>query len=137
MTECLHKHIHKIRFLLFTFFTAVILTGCTKGSINGELDGMWRIISIENLETGEISEPDQHFYCFYLHTVNLTTGPVFATANMTYSYPIIRLEFPLAASGSLTEWGIYSNLTEFNILQLTKSDLIIQSDIVNICLKKF
>lgn len=114
-----------------------IAISCNKISHNGNLDGMWRIITIENLENGDIYTPDQHFYCFNLHTANLTGGNEVPTANMTYKYPVLYLDFPYESPGNLVDWGIYSNYVKFDILQLTKSDLVMQSEDVLITLKKF
>lgn len=118
--------------------TVSLLTGCRKGGINGDLDGQWRIITIENLATGEISEPTNLFYCIYLHTVNLSSPSVAATANMTYSGKTLKLDFPTVKdAASLNKWGIYSTETTFNIERLDSSHLTLASENARITLRKF
>ncbi len=115
-----------------------MLTGCRKGGINGDLDGQWRIITIENLATGEITEPTNLFYCIYLHTVNLTSPSVAATANMTYSGKTLKLDFPTFKDPApLNKWGIYSTETIFNVERLNSTHLTLASESARIILRKF
>lgn len=112
--------------------------GCRKIGINGDLDGQWRVLSIENTESGETLQPDNVFYCMYLHTVNLTGGSVGATGNMTYTGSMLTFEFPAVESVDvLKRWGIYSIRTEFEVERLTGSHLVIKSDAARITLAKF
>lgn len=117
----------------------ILCTCCRKGGINDELDGQWRIISIQTLPDGTITEPQDRFICLYLHTVNLTTGPVKATGNMTYSGDKLTFEFPYEKGNplSLSEWGIYDWTTTFTVEHLSSSNLILRSDSAIITLKKF
>lgn len=111
---------------------------CQKRNINGDLDGQWRIISIENLQEGTTTEPQGLFICFNLHTVNLTKGPVIFAGNMVHDGNRIALEFPYNTDNvSLNEWGIYSWQTTFEITHLSGSDLTLRSDTALICLRKF
>ncbi len=133
------KYITKrLIYILVAISTITLLTGCRKGGINGDLDGQWRIITIENLATGEITEPTNLFYCIYLHTVNLTSSGVIATANMTYSGKTLKLDFPTFKDATpLNKWGIYSTETVFSIERLNSSHLTITNDVVRIILRKF
>lgn len=127
-----------LAFIATVMLIVTTLTGCRKIGINGDLDGQWRIITIENLETKEISEPTNLFYCIYLHTVNLTSPSVAATANMTYSGKTLKLEFPTIQDATrLNKWGIYSTETIFNIERLNSSHLTLASEKARITLRKF
>ncbi|MCH5320069.1 MAG: lipocalin-like domain-containing protein [Paramuribaculum sp.] len=118
-------------------FLAALLGGCNKVSHNGDLDGQWRILYIENTEDGKITEPVQYFYCFYLHTANLTRGGIVATANMTYEYPLLSLDFPYASLATLSEWGITTNPADFEIVSLSRTHLIMKTGTNLITLRKF
>lgn len=133
------KQIIKKLFLLFILLAAVTsLSSCRKGGINGDLDGQWRIVSIENLSTHEVSEPKNLFYCFYLHTVNLTTGSVAATGIMNYSGKSLKLEFPYHHEPSrLNPWGIYTQEVDFTVEHLSSTHLTLVSSTSKILLKKF
>lgn len=125
--------------LRLTIVIALLLLGqsCGKVSHNGDLDGMWRVLTVENLTTGEVTYPNQHFYCFYLHTANLTKGVVCATANMIYDYPKLILDFPYNSAGQLDEWGIYSNYVEFEILELNSREMTMRSTEALVAMRKF
>ena len=127
----------KSRFITLLLVVFLSLTACNKVSHNGNLDGQWRIITIENIESGVINEPQQLFYCFNLHTANLTRGGVWYTANMVYDYPKLSLDFPYNKPGELDDWGIYSTDVTFQIVLLNSSSLILRSDQVIINLQKF
>lgn len=113
------------------------LSSCYKVSHNGDLDGMWRVISIESVETGKESHPDQIFYCFDLSIAQLTRGYIVATANMVYHYPEIKLDFPNQRPEVLADWGIYATYVEFEILKLNGSSLVIKSDDSIVTMTKF
>lgn len=119
---------------------ATTLTGCRKGSINGDLDGMWQILTIESLADGvtEDIKDSQLYYCLYLHTANLTKrGGVMFTANMTYEGDRLTLDFPTATPGALTEWGIDGNTVTFTIEHLTGSDLVMLSGDLRLTFRKY
>lgn len=120
--------------LIITF----AISSCRKGGINGDLDGQWRVIAVEHLADGTVSEPYNHFYCLYLHTANLTNPGVAATANMTYDRKGRRLtlEFPDGAE-HLAPWGIYDITTTFTIEHLNSHSLVIVSDKARVTMKKF
>ena len=90
------------------------ISSCRKGGINDDLDGQWRVIAVEHLADGTVSEPYNHFYCLYLHTANLTNPGVAATANMTYDIT-----------------------TTFTIEHLNSHSLVIASDKAKVTMKKF
>lgn len=57
--------------ILAAILIIISATSCRKGGINGDLDGQWRVITVENLDDNTVSEPYTLFYCLYLHTANL------------------------------------------------------------------
>ncbi|MDE6461058.1 MAG: lipocalin-like domain-containing protein [Paramuribaculum sp.] len=129
-----------IRLTSILLLAAALLpvSSCRKGGINGDLDGQWRVITIENFVNGVTTEPQNIFYCFYLHTVNLTEPSVTAAGNMTYSGTTLTLEFPFNHDDvSLSRWGIYTSETTFKIEHLTSSHLIMASSWARITLRKF
>lgn len=123
---------------LAALIITLALPSCRKGGINGDLDGQWRVITVENLADGTVSEPYNHFYCLYLHTANLTNPGVAATANMEYDRHDHRLtlEFPYGV-GKLAPWGIYDITTTFTVEHLNHHTLVIASDKARVTMKKF
>lgn len=131
-------HITYAAAILTAMLLSIAATACRKGGINGDLDGQWRVITVEHLDDGTVSEPYNHFYCLYLHTANLTNPGVTATANMTYDKDAGRLtlEFPYGTE-QLAPWGIYASPTDFAIEHLTSQTLVVASDKARITMKKF
>lgn len=131
------KPVNITRIAAVFILMVVLVSGCRKIGINGDLDGQWRVLSIENTATGEYTEPTNLFYCLYLHTVNLT-GSGTAAGNMTYIGNILTLEFPVVENVSvLHKWGIYSIRTEFRVERLTSSHMVLVSDQARLTLQKF
>lgn len=122
------------------FVAVILLTGCRKGGINGDLDGMWQILTVEQLSDGTTTnvKDRQLYYCLYLHTANLTkVGGVAETANMTYDGDKLTLEFPSSSVESLKPWFIYANTVVFTIDHLTRNDLVMHSDRVKLTFRKY
>lgn len=122
--------------LLLCALITLGMASCRKGSINGDLDGQWQIMEMEDLVTGETTPQQQLYYCLYLHTVNLT-GAGLKPGNMTYEGKHLILEFPLTPVSQLKPWGIYASPTDFEIEHLTSSRLVMKSDRVRIHFRKY
>lgn len=111
-------------------------TSCRKGGINGDLDGQWQIMEVENLATGETTGQQRLYYCLYLHTVNLT-GSGMTTGNMTYEGDRLTLEFPISTVDQLSRWYIYEKTTIFRVEALSGSHMVLVSDRVRISFRKY
>ena len=114
------------------------MTGCRKRSINGHLDGQWQIMEVTYAD-GTVAEPEQCYYCLYLHTVNLTdvSGTMLA-GNMIYKGSTLTLVFPtIDDPGVMKKWGINANETEFKVKHLTHGRMTLESDYAVIEFRKF
>lgn len=52
---------------IFIFFTMLFAASCDKAFVNGDLDGMWRLVKVEK-DGGEIY-PENIYYSFQRHLV--------------------------------------------------------------------
>lgn len=134
------KKLHLI-FLLSLLLSALVgLTGCQKHDINGDLDGLWQIMEIEQLgPSGEvqatITPAEGRYMSFQLHVCQLRNpdGPIGkqGTANMTFDGGTLTLDFPYATTEydteRLTQWGIYTLQPVFTIETLDRSSLVMTS----------
>lgn len=114
-------------------------TGCRKTPVNGDLDGQWQVMKIDYKDSIDVV-PDQIYYCFFLHTVNLSrVGGVNIGGNMQYdeSGKTLRLQFPYNDGKSLNLWGMDASETLFEIKELTSKRLVLESDIAFVELRKF
>ena len=127
------------RYTVFAvFLTAIVLmTGCRKRSINGDLDGQWQIMEI-TLADGTVENPEQYYYWLYLHTVNLTNVKgAMITGNMEYGGNTLTLKFPTNEASSMLRWGIDAKETTFEVKHLSHSGMTLHSDYATIEFRKF
>lgn len=118
-----------------------LLCGCSKDSINGDLDGRWQIMEMST-SPGENLKEKQLYFNFYLHVCSLSFyGGYLAEANLTYIDDKITLYFPYfqtpEALEKLNKYGIYSNPVTFHVISLTGKKLVIQDGDILITLRKF
>lgn len=57
-----------------------IVTACDKVPMNGNLDGMWQLMAIQNNGTSNVSDVkgSRLYYSFQLHLVQLNSGDAYA-----------------------------------------------------------
>lgn len=130
---------HFLFIVAVAFSLLASLSGCRKTPINGDLDGQWQIMKIDYKDSIDVV-PTQAYYCFFLHTVNLTkVGGGVVGGNMDYDEKAktLRLQFPYNDGKSLNTWGMNASETIFKIEKLTGEHLVIESDIAMIELRKF
>ena len=118
-------------------FTMIILEGCDKMPINGDLDGQWQVMEID-LVDGNIEKPTQLYYCFSLHTVYLSAPGSGVGGNMTYDGTTLTLDISDAEKATdLLPWGINSIVTNFDVVALSSGRMILKSDYAVIQFRKF
>lgn len=129
------------RILYAIFVTSVIaaafaMTGCRSMSHNGRLDGFWKIVTIENTATGEVTPANsEYYYSFYRDVMNLKDTKSVKNITGKFNYhkgdDKITIEYPYIESDQMYElepYGIYENPVTFEILKLTGSELVLKSD---------
>jgi hypothetical protein len=126
----------KIFILVVASLLAVGVTSCRKRSINGDLDGMWQVMSIE-YNDGTVETPEATYYCLFLHTFNLQRKGARIAGNMIYDDDMLKLEAPYAKAEDLKPWGMDNTVTTFRILHLTGSKMTLESDYAHIEFRKF
>lgn len=100
------KKIKMMMWLALMMVSAGVMNGCRELPLIGDLAGQWQITEVVYAD-GEVVTNPQRYYCFYRHTAQLTApGGVKVTANMTYEYPDLELEFPKDDLIWLSEWGV-------------------------------
>lgn len=134
--KTIKKLFHQLLTLTAVLTLMLGIAACRKGGINGDLDGQWQIMEVENLSTGEVSGPMQRYYCLYLHTVNLT-GSGTVAGNMTYEGDRLTLEFPINSTAQLAPWYIYEKTTTFRVEALSGNRMVLLSDRVRISFRKY
>ena len=139
-------HIPPKNTYLFTAIAALImliLSGCQKSPINGDLDGQWQVMEVAP-KAPEIIVDQRLYMCFSLHTVQLTyygDGPWTSGNILKFDDNELVLEFPYADSDRsvalLRQYGIYSNPVTFSIEHLDSKKLILRDGATVVTLRKF
>lgn len=130
--------------LLYIVSILLLLTACQKAPINGDLDGQWQIMSVSP-EPVEKPIPARLYYCFNLHTCQLTSygEGVWTSGNFTFTDNLLTMEFPYIEPTSelgqkkLRQFGINTNPVTFTIKHLDKNSLILQNGETTVTLRKF
>lgn len=115
----------------------ITLGGCRKVPINGDLDGMWQVMSVEYAD-GTSHSYSGLYYCVSLHVIQLRGGGVFS-GNMIYDKDArtLKADFPGIAPGQLRPWGVEGTQMDFDILELTGKRLTLKSDYAEVRLRKW
>lgn len=115
----------------------ILLTGCGKLPINGDLDGQWQILEIRYAD-GRIETSERAYYCVQLHTITLrqVNGPN-QTGNMVYEGDQLSLDMPLSDVSDLRVFGLDDTKETFTVTELSSSRLVLTSDYARISFRKF
>lgn len=126
-----------IKYISLAIASLILLVsfGCRKWPQNGDLDGMWQIMSIE-CDDQESAIPPKAYFCFERSICQIRTGRSF-TANMVYEDNTILLDFPYTEISDLKPFGIDCNPVSFEILHLSGKKLIMKNNYATLTLRKF
>lgn len=133
----------KLLIILAAAVVAIVISGgCRKRPINGDLDGMWQIMTVEYPSKPTLV-PDQYYLCLYRHTANLRhTGGFTIGGNMVYDEEAnsLSVEFPYPGTwlGDVGVNGHTPYTFRFKILRLTGKQLVMSlNDTITYTLRKF
>lgn len=126
-----------MRQCLLILWCLILLTGCGKLPINGDLDGQWQILEIRYADD-RIETPERAYYCVQLHTITLrqVNGPN-QTGNMVYEGDQLRIDMPLSDVSDLRVFGLDDTKETFTVTELSSSRLVLTSDYARISFRKF
>ena len=132
----------------------LLMAACDKVPINGDLDGMWQLMSIETPEGKVDAKPRRVYMSVQLHLTqwnNLLANRTFF-ARFTHRGDSIRFYDFVKSSGHnslitpadvatenglLNEWGIHSVDASYHIDRLTDSSLILHDNDTILTFRKF
>lgn len=145
------KNIYRIILLL----ALMTISSCESYQIHGELDGFWQVQSIENKQTGDITEcKGDIYYSFQRELVLISyVSPNIPTGQMKENYiayfthennVITMTDFRIyidkngkqAPLSKLAKFGLYDTFNTFDVEKLNNSSLILNSDKARIVMKK-
>ncbi len=131
------KHLNKIKLITFLCILISVMPSCRKMAENGDLDGQWQILSIEYSD-GTITSPKGYYYCLFRSVVNLTSrANALQAGNLVYKDRELTLTMPYSTVEQLAPWGMNATQTTFDVKQLSKDKMTLQSDYALIEFRKF
>lgn len=133
-----------------------ILSACDKMPMNGDLDGMWQLMSEERDSATTDLQATRHYISFQLHTAQFST----ATNSRCFYARFLHIDdslhfhsicanssnasdsddntpIPLDSVASLHPWGFYELTPSFAVVKLTSSTLVLQSPHSRLRFRKF
>lgn len=133
------------RYLLL-FSLIFIVTACDKAPINGTIDGLWKLTSIQ-ITDGETVTPHRIFYAIYRHIVQISdkgenshgsyTGHFSKEGDEIVIDRFVGIPQDAIMAGHLRPFGINTPSTLFKIIKTTSSTMVLQSDYATLYFKKF
>ena len=124
---------------IFILLTTLSIAACDKVYINGALDGMWKLTSVQYSDS--TAYPTQIFYSFQRHLAQVgeyydEEFPTRFLCELNYNGKQLSMSnfhsFPLelypATPEMLKTFHLYSNSTVFTIVTLNKETLIMSSE---------
>mgnify|MGYP003472103297 CR=1 FL=1 len=146
----------KYTYILIVLFTTLFASSCESYQIHGELDGYWQVQSIENKQTGEITQcKGDTYYSFQRDLVlvsyvspNIPTGQTKENyiAYFTHENDVITMtDFRIyidrdgkqAPLSKLEKFGLHETFNTFYIEKLNNTSLILNSEKRRIVLRKY
>lgn len=118
--------------------TLGIGAGCRRTSHNGDIDGFWRVVSVEQIANGTtipkdtVIYPTNLFYCINLELMQLQPLSAEFTGVMNFSERNRKLtvEFPKRPEGAtgweMQRFGIWTNPVTFEV-NAGKSHLVLRT----------
>jgi len=143
-------------YIIAIFFSLIGISSCDKMPMNGDLDGMWQLMSEETADTTIDMKSTRHYISFQLHTAQFSS---LSNAHCFYSRFIHQgntLQFVSISTNStnatadddnvlvssdniqqLHPWGIYELDPTFIVLTLNPHTLILESSHSRLQFRKF
>lgn len=122
-----------------------MLIACDKVPMNGDLDGMWQLMTIQDNVTGDASnvKDSKLYYSFQLHLVQLNNGEAYA--HFTHQNDSIVM-YDWCGGGAndkitdptvLNKFGLYELRDSFRVEVLTHDKMQLRSRKATLSFRKF
>lgn len=127
----------------------LIPTACSQAPDNGNLDGYWHLRTVENLSDGTILDVKEEriYYAIQLRLVSLRRGDLYKSfigrcdrnddTLIFHSFVILDKEDQQAADSDLKRFYLDGTTSQFEIVELSRSKMVLRSDTQELCFKKF
>lgn len=134
----------------FIISIVFILIACDKVPMNGNLDGMWQLMTIEDNTTGSVSNVKNNrlYYSFQLHLVELNNNEAFAHFSHRGDSIIMydwcygnsegnSVNVKMTDVIALNKFGLYELTDSFKVKALTNEKMQLRSRKTTLSFRKF
>lgn len=122
---------------IIVFLICVVSSSCGEKFGYKNLDGMWQLQEITNLNTGETFQSVDEYYSFQMNIIQVKKigyGTYFGS--FTYNDDVIHTKFKASAS-QLKIFGLSASEEDLIVEQLNNNRLVLRSDNARIRLRKY
>ncbi len=147
---------NRLLYILYIITVCCLLTACDKLPKNGDLDGMWQVMTIEHNGTTDDVKDRQLYLSFQLDLFQLTSvsssqvyygyfdhyndSIIFRQfSDMAENHPDAPDNYPIAETdiAIIQPWGYYALRDSFRIESLSKNHMTLRSKHARITYHKF
>lgn len=127
-----------------------IVTACDKVPINGNLDGMWQLMAVQDNATGSASDvkSSRLYYSFQLHLVELGNAEFYAHFSHRNDSIVMydwcygnsddnSVNVKMTDATALNKFGLYELRDSFKVEVLTSEKMQLRSRKATLNLRKF
>ena len=120
---------------------SLLLSGCKKDYINGDLDGLWQLDEM-TVKGENVPVDGRRYWSFSFHVVQLSEyGGAVSKGNLSYDGSTVHVDFPFDKSeegaSMIRKWGVYENPASYTVDHLDSKSLKMTSGDVTLRLRKF
>lgn len=135
---------------LFIISIVLLLAACDKVPINGNLDGMWQLMAIQDNAIGSVSDvkSSRLYYSFQLHLVELNNNEAFAHFSHRNDSIVMydwcygnsdgnSVNVKMTDATILNKFGLYELRDSFMVEVLTHDKMQLRSRKATLSFRKF
>lgn len=131
---------------LFIISIVLLLAACDKVPMNGNLDGMWQLMAIQDNVTGGVSDvkTNRLYYSFQLHLVELGNAEFYAHFSHQNDSIVMydwcdgsAVNNKITDATALNKFGLYELRDSFKVEVLTSEKMQLRSRKATLSFRKF
>lgn len=135
---------------LFMISIVLLLAACDKVPINGNLDGMWQLMAIQDNGTSNVSDVkgSRLYYSFQLHLVQINSGEAYAHFSHRNDSIVMydwcygnsdgnSVNVKMTDATILNKFGLYELRDSFMVEVLTHDKMQLRSRKATLSFRKF
>lgn len=122
--------------VIYILLSLAVFSSCQKADKNGDLDGFWKLLQIEEFESGTITntKEEDRFWSVQLDLMTTTGNGKGRFQHIGDSLFVQMIQIPKKSK----EVGLYNPLDErFGVVHLSAKKMILRSKYVELNFRKF